>query len=122
MNLRSIAISMMVLRFVSTSADGQSSSPTPPPELKNVTEGVAMALANRHAADAHGNGGRYLLRRESSGRARQLCLCKRWRHVEAGVHHEYVCNVSATMTSPNKSLELTATAAAARAAVAQFRR
>jgi hypothetical protein len=34
MNLRSIAISMMVLRFVSTSADGQSSSPTPPPELK----------------------------------------------------------------------------------------
>jgi hypothetical protein len=45
MNLRSIAISMMVLRFVSTSADGQSSSPTPPPELKNVTEGVATALS-----------------------------------------------------------------------------
>ena len=34
MNLRSIAISMMVLRFVNTSAQGESSSPTPPPELK----------------------------------------------------------------------------------------
>jgi hypothetical protein len=34
MNLCSIAIGMMVLTFVSTSAHGQSSSPTPPPELK----------------------------------------------------------------------------------------
>jgi hypothetical protein len=34
MNLRSIAISMIVLKFVSTSADAQSSSTTPPPELK----------------------------------------------------------------------------------------
>jgi hypothetical protein len=34
MNLRSIAISMMVLMFVSMSAHGQSASPTPPPELK----------------------------------------------------------------------------------------
>ena len=34
MNLRSIAIRMMVLTFVSTSVHGQSSSPTPPPELK----------------------------------------------------------------------------------------
>ena len=34
MNLRSIAISMTILRFVGTSADAQSSSTTPPPELK----------------------------------------------------------------------------------------
>lgn len=34
MNLRCIATGMMILRFVSTSADGQASSPTPAPELK----------------------------------------------------------------------------------------
>ena len=34
MNLRSIAIGMMILRFVSASAYGQASSLTPPPELK----------------------------------------------------------------------------------------
>jgi Protein of unknown function (DUF1579) len=34
MNLRSIAISMLVLRLISTSSHGQPSSPTPPPELK----------------------------------------------------------------------------------------
>ena len=34
MNIRCIAVSIIVLRLVSTCAHGQSSTPTPPPELK----------------------------------------------------------------------------------------